>query len=402
VIMAVAGRFNTRTLLATAVITVVAFLFRHDHGLFIGIASLTAVIVSSRDEGWRTVVQRSAAFAGLVLLMLLPWLLFVQAHQGLVDYVSSGVSVSQAEAVGDSLRELPRLRLGELNSTRNALTWLFYTFHALPFGCILVLVRRRSQPDAWPGETAVVAALATMAILVNVTFLRGNLDGRVPDAIVPAALLGSWLLGQVWRRVTARVPLFVAAGFVVATTAWAVVRVGDVLDNLAKTELLRGPAIVQLRAADLWDRFHRRVPERDHVPSRYALALLPFIDYVGRCTADQDRLFVTGLLPELNVLADRGFAGGHMSYRPFFYTSDVDQAQTVSRLQKQSVAFVVSLRQWYPELKRQMSTVFAYVEQRFEPLAHVAVPETEGIDVLVDRSHASRGVDPATGWPCFR
>jgi len=402
VIMAVARRFNTGTLLATALMTVVAFLFRHDHGLFIGIASLTAVLVSSRDEGWRTGLQRSAAFAGVVVLLLLPWLLFVQAHQGLVDYVSSGVSVSQAEAVGDSLRELPRLRLGELNSTRNALTWLFYTFHALPFGCILVLVRRRSQPDAWPGETAVVAALATMAILVNVTFLRGNLDGRVPDAIVPAALLGSWLLGQVLRRVTARVPLLVATGFVVATTAWAVVRVGDVLDNLAKTDLLRGPAIVRLRAADLWDRFHRRVPERDHVPSRYALALLPFIDYVGRCTASQDRLLVTGLLPEINVLADRGFAGGHMSYRPFFYTSDADQAQTVSRLQKQSVAFVVSLRQWYPELKRQMSTVFAYVEQRFEPLAHVAVPETEGLDVLVDRRHASRSVDAATGWPCFR
>jgi hypothetical protein len=282
------------------------------------------------------------------------------------------------------------------------LTWLFYTFHALPLMCILILTRRSRDAEAWPGETTVVAALSAMAIPVNLTFMRGNLDGRVPDAIVPAVLLGGWLLGQVMRQSPARVVLLASAGVLVALSAWAVMRVGEVRDNLEKTELLRGPSLVGLRAADLWDRFHRRVPERDHVPSRYAEALLPFMEYVSRCTARRDRLLVTGLLPEINVIADRGFAGGHSSFRPDFYTSEADQAQTVLRLRAQSVPFVVSVRQLYPDLKRQMPTLIAYLEQRYQPFIHVVVPETDGVDVLVERDRAAARVDMATGWPCFQ
>ncbi len=402
VIMVLARRVTARSLLAAAAMTAVAFLFRHDHGVFIGLASLTATMVGTQREGWRTAIGRSASLVAAVVLLLLPWLLFVQVHQGLIAYIASGISASEGEAVGNALRELPRFRFDELAGGRNALTWLFYVFHALPLVCIGVLIRRRSESDAWAGETTVVAALAAMAIPVNVTFMRGNLDGRVPDAIVPAALLGSWLLGLVLRRAAHRTPVMIAAGAVLAISAWAIVRVGDVGDNLDKTELLRGPSIVRLRAGDLWERFQRRVPERDHVPSRYALALLPFMEYVNRCTATQDRLLVTGLFPEINVIADRGFAGGHGSFRPYFYTSDADQAQTVARLQRQSVPFVVSARQWYPELKGQMPAVFAYLEQRFEPFVHVPVPETDGVDLLIERGRAATRVDAATGWPCFQ
>ncbi len=401
VIMAMARRFTRLTLLATAVMIVAAFLFRHDHGVFIGIASLTALLVGCRHDGWRVGVQRAMTLTGVSLLLVLPWLLFVQAHEGVAAYVASAASAARGEAVGNALRELPRLHLDDLVSERNALTWLFYVFHALPFVCTLVLFRRRAEPEQWRGETAVVAALVAMAIPVNLTFLRGTLEQRVPDVIVPAALLGSWLLGQARSRSASRTPL-VVAGSVVAITAWAILPVGSVRENLSKTELLRGPAIVRLRTADLWDRLGRRLPERDHVPSRYGRALLPFIDYVGRCTTPRDRLLVTGLYPEINVMAERGFAGGHSSFRPDFHTSDADQALAVSRLEKQSVPFVISTRQVYPDLTKQMPIVFAYIERRFELMAHVPVPETPGVDVLVERGRRAIRVDEATGWPCFR
>jgi hypothetical protein len=401
VIISMARRVTVGTLAAGAAMTVVAFLFRHDHGLFIGLACLTAAIVASRAEGARITLRRGATFAALVVLLLLPWLLFVQAYQGLGSYVASAISFSEGEAVGNALREVPRLRLDDLTSGRNALGWLFYLFHALPAAAILMLVRR-TVPDAWPGETTVVAAMAVMALPVNVTFLRGNLDGRVPDAIVPAALLASWLLGRAVRARGSRVVMMTAAGVLVAVSAWAIARIGDVQENFTKTEVLRGPGIAQQRAADLWDRFRRPVPERDHVPSRYAQALLPFIDYVGRCTARQDRLLVTWLFPEINVMADRGFAGGHVSFQPFLYTSEIEQTRTIDRLKKQSVPFVVSARRWHPELKAQMGTLFAYLEQRFEPMVHVPVPETDGVDVLIERGRNASRVDAATGWPCFQ
>ena len=400
VIMALARRLMTRALVVAGAMTAVAFLFRHDHGMFIGFASLTAIVVGSYREGRRRMVERSAIFAATVAIVLLPWAAFVQHYQGLINYFVSAVGFTQGEAIDHGLRAIPRLQFGELDTTRNALVWLFYTFHALPIACVVLLIRRRSEPDAWPGETAVVAALSAMAIPVNITFLRGSLDGRVADAIVPAALLGSWLIGLALRRTDRMVPI-VASGIVVAITAWASVRTGDLREQLDKTELLHGPAIVRLHAADLWDRLHRRVPEGGHVPSRYSRALLPFIEYVRRCTPPQDRLLVTGLFPEINVIAERGFAGGQMAFQPGFYGNDAEQAQTIARLQQQSVPFAIIVRKLFPDLKRQLSGVMEYIDLRYAPMAHIPVPETDGVDVLVDRGRQSARVDAATGWPCF-
>lgn len=401
VIMAMVRRFTALTLVTTAVTIVVAFLFRHDHGVFIGIASVTAILVGCRHDGWRVGVRRSLTLAGVSLLLLLPWLLFVQAHEGVAAYVASAVSAARGEAVGNALRGLPRLRLDDLASERDALAWLFYLFHALPFVCMFVLVRRRNEPERWPGEIAVVAALTAMAIPVNVTFIRGNVDGRVQDAIVPAALLGSWLLGRVRDGSAGRTPL-VVAGVFVAITAWAIVPVGSVRENLSRTDLLHGSEVMGMRIADLRARLGRRLPERDHIPSRYGGALMPFIEYVGRCTTQQDRLLVTDLFPEINVMAERAFAGGHSSYRPDFYTSVADQEQTVARLEKQSVPFVISTRRVSRDLTTQMPILFGYIERRFELMAHVPVAETPGVDVLVERGRRAIRIDEATGWPCFR
>jgi hypothetical protein len=123
---------------------------------------------------------------------------------------------------------------------------------------------------------------------------------------------------------------------------------------------------------------------------------------MGRCTAPEDRLLVTDLFPEINVMAQRGFAGGHWSYRPEFYTSVADQQQTVARLEKQSVPFVVSTRRLAQDLTKQMPILFAYIERRFELMAHVPVGESPGVDVLVERGRRAVRVDEATGWPCFR
>lgn len=401
VIMALARRFTRVTVLSTAVTIVVSFLFRHDHGVFIGFAALVAVLAGSWHEGWRTALRRSMILGGVSLLLILPWLLFVQAHEGIAAYVATAMAAARGEAVGNALRGLPVLRLDDLISERNALMWLFYVFHALPFVCLVVLIRRRHEPERWPGETAVVAALVAMAIPVNVTFIRGTLDGRVPDAIVPAVLLGSWILGELRGRAASH-PLRLVAGAVVALTGWAILPAGNFRDNLSRTDLLHGPSVIRMRTTDLWNRLGRRLPERDHLPSRYGGALISFIQYVGRCTTPQDRLLVTGLFPEINVMADRGFAGGHWSYRPDFYTSEADQTKTIARLEQQSVPFVVSTRQVYEDLTKQMPALLSYIDRRFEFMAHVPVPETPGVDVLVERGRQATHVDEATGWPCFR
>lgn len=388
---------------ALAFATAVAFLFRHDHGLFIGFGSLVAVVLASRSDGWRTAAARTAALGACTAVFLAPWALFVQYHAGLVEYLAAGVDFSRGEAVGNALRELPRFRWpgSPAGAFGSGQAWLFYTFHALPLACLAALVRR-SPVEAWRGETTTVAALVAIAIPVNVTFLRGWLEGRIPDAAVPAALLGSWLVGLAFARGGRFRPARQALAVIgLATTGWAVYWAGGVRDQMDKAEVLHGPKAVQARIVDLWRRLQLTVPEGDHVPSRYSQALLPFIAFVDRCTSANDRLLVTHLFPEVYVMARRGFAGGHQSFQPGLYLSEADQALTIARLERQSVPFVVIVRQGFETLRSQMTRVFDYVDERWTHLVDIPVPETEGIEILVDRNWRDRaGMDGATGWPC--
>ena len=76
---------NDRTRLWLAVVTVVAFLFRHDHGVFIA-ASMAALLVLMRDLSWGQRLKHAAIYGALVLVMLAPYLLFIQRNGGIGTY----------------------------------------------------------------------------------------------------------------------------------------------------------------------------------------------------------------------------------------------------------------------------------------------------------------------------
>ena len=73
-----------------------------------------------------------------------------------------------------------------------------------------VLAARRRTPEALQ-QLAQVGPIVAMAMLVNTAFLRDPLNTRLPDAVVPAAVLGAWLLARAWRSTHAR-GLAIAAG----------------------------------------------------------------------------------------------------------------------------------------------------------------------------------------------
>jgi hypothetical protein len=218
---------------------------------------------------------------------------------------------------------------------------------------------------------------------------------------VPAGLLGAWLLAPPWPG-ERRPRWFQAASAVaiVLTTA-AVIIGGGVRDQLDRMNAFQGWRAVTERAEDLFVRLHKRLPERDHLPSRYAAAMVPFIDYVDRCTTRDDRLLMTALFPEVYVMADRGFAGGHQAFMRGFYTSAADQDQMMARLERQSVPFVIMVNEYAAVIRAEMPRLAAFVDTRYRPLAFIEVPETPGAEVYVDKTREIARVDPSTGWPCF-
>jgi hypothetical protein len=404
--VAATSRITPRRTISLAALTVVAFLFRHDHGLYIGAGSLAAVVLASARDDIHVVVRRTTMLAAGVVLLLLAWAIFVQYHVGLIEYFKPALEFSRAEAEGTVLRSLPWLdRSGSPGATQvNGEVWLFYLFHAMPVVSLwLAWLRARGGRERWAGESAGVAAIAVTAIVMNLGFIRTPLSARLPDAGVPAALLGTWLIGAAFdaRATVIRRVALVAAAAVFALTVKAVSVISDVPGELNRAGILNRSGAMTERIADLSTRLRKTMPAGSHVPSRNSEALLPFYAYVERCSSPRDRLVMTGLQPDVFVLANRGFAGGQMAYRPSFYASENDQKKAIARMQGQSVPFVIVALEEESGFRGALPLVAAYVDSHYEPLALIPVPDTRGLQLFVEKGRRSAGLDEATGWPCF-
>jgi hypothetical protein len=389
-----------------AALTAVAFLFRHDHGLYIGIGSLAVVVLASSRDGVRTAVHRAGTFAAALFVILVPWALFVQYYVGLIEYLKPALEFSRAEAEGTVLRSLPRLDFsgGPVASQINWEVWLYYLFYAIPVAALVFSwTAARAGRQRWPGESAGVAAVAAMALVMNLGFLRTPLSARLPDACVPAAILGAWLIGLAFdarATVIRRVAISVAA-VVFALTARAVSVVADVPGELNRAGILNRSGAMTDRIDDLSTRLRNTRPQGSHIPSRNSEALLPFFDYLDRCSSPRDRIVMTGLQPDVFVVANRGFAGGQMAFRPAFYDTPSNQQKAIARMRSQSVPFVIVALEEERGFRGALPLVAAYVDEHYEPLTHVPVSDTRGLQIFVEKGRRAPTVDAATGWPCF-
>ena len=79
---------SRRRLVVIALAGAVAFLLRHDHGVYVGLAAIVAVALAYQPDV-RAIAREVALLGALTLAIVSPYLLFVQAHGGVVPYVTS-------------------------------------------------------------------------------------------------------------------------------------------------------------------------------------------------------------------------------------------------------------------------------------------------------------------------
>jgi hypothetical protein len=393
---------SRRHLLLVAVIVAIAFLFRHDHGLFLGIGAATCVALASHADGWRTAATRIAVLAVASAALLVPWIVYVSLNGGLFAYLGGGLEYSRGEADATRLGSWP---------VSGPEAWLFWTYWTVTLACGVTVARRLIRGvERWRNEGAAVAGLVVVAALVNASFLRESLVVRVSDAIVPAALLGAWALGLVWRGTRSGPSAPLGAGrvgqravqlatvVVLLVTAGAAARVAGFAGQYEDSGIPQGVAGIRAHATEVSELL--RSLHRQDVPSRYSLALRPFFDYVDRCTSPADRLVVTGEFPDVLVLAGRRFAGDAIVFGSW-YASVAHQDRTLARLRAAPALFVLHTGD-YESFHRKYEQVAAYMSAGYRPMAQVAVDEGGTIEILVEKSRQSTGVDAPTGWPCFQ
>ena len=371
----------------------VAALVRHDHGLYIGVASVVAVALSPIPSDRRRGVLSVALLAATVLAFMLPYLIYLQTVDGIVAHVQRGIAFTALEVPRQ------RLTLSGLplyDAWLLAATWLA-PLAALALIAIDVLARR---DDAW-STVRRVAPIVVLALVANAGLIRDRLDVRLPDAIVAPALLMAWLVGQTWRPVPS--PVWLAARIVAVAALLVTMRyaleMGSFVEQLDRAGVFSGVGRIPERVVTLVREMERPWAGRQ-VPSAVAGEMRPFFDYAARCIPRDDRLLVAAFLPEVAVLAQRPFAGGQIVFMPGALDTKADHERVMRRLDRQRVPIAVFRRPAYDELARQFPELDAYIRGRFTEVARWSLGDDDAVYLMMD-VRQSRGSDTKTGWPCF-
>jgi len=388
------ARPSRARLICLGALVALAALVRHDHGLYIGIASAAAVALSPPASERRAALRAVATLAAAVFVFMLPYLVYLQMVDGILAHLRRGSAYTALEMSRQSLT------LAGLSRDEG---WLLAAVWIAPLAALTVVaaaLARRGQ-DAWPMARRVLP-IVVLAVVANAGLIRDALDVRLPDAIVAPALLMSWLVSRTGRlpaRPAGRAMRIVAGALLLATANSAAV-MGRIEEQIDRTTVRAGFDRVPERLVALVRDMDRPWAGR-LVPSTVASEMRPFFDYVPRCVPADGRLLVAAWLPEIAVLSQRAFAGGQIWFMPRALNTPADHALVMQRLRRQRIPVVVYRRPAYDELAMEFPELDAFIRTRFSEVAQWSLGGGDEVHLLMASAQAT-GTDAKTGWPCFR
>jgi len=357
-------------LLALAAWTAVAFLLRHDYVVYV-VASTFVLFAVLHQSRLREAVRDAAIYGAAALLLVSPWLVYVQWNEGLIDYVSAALRFVQSEG---------------LRTAAGGPQPLYYVIALIPLSGLVVAIWLRSRSDRTTVITqAQLASVSVLVLMMNAVFLRDVLVARLPDVIAPSAVLAAALIGQTFSRRALRAGAWL-------TTAVALVLVTISLATAGYR--VPTPAAVVRQAGRVSERLAHASAEIQPSPRYPAL-----VSYLERCTLPAQRVFVSGFAPQISFLAHRPFAAGLPSWIPGYYESAADMRRARARLERENVSAVVLLEgpdvfeQSWPELAAW------FREHRFE--LHDSPRIGDGIALWFMSPGDSSRTDGETGLPCY-
>src|SRR6185436_6901968 len=394
---------------------------RHDHGVFVALAVGTLLVLLRMT--WAERVKQGLLYAVTVLLLLSPYLVFIQLNGGIAFYFRQASAWAQRDrdrapvvfpglfenpdGVSDLARTGNTLERVVATVRDNTVAWLYYVEIMLPVLAILLLLASRDafRGGRWPQARAKLGMVAVLALVLDAGFLRSPLEARLADPSVPLAVLVAWLVVAVPKSLVFRAEWAPAAAARIWAARGAVLVASAVvllvfvatfgldfyrrLDKAALTERVGRPfERAGLVAAQL--RTDWRLESWATIPDHSQL--FDLATYLNACTTPADRVLVQGYIPQVLALARRGFAGGHADLRPSFFGSEEAQRLTVARLSTQSVPLILldsgdsygAFRDWFP-------LVTAYIDEHYTLVGTRTFDERFGITLFARRDRTPQG-----------
>jgi hypothetical protein len=413
---------TTRKRIGLAAWSVAALLFRHDHGLFVGLA-VVATIACQSHLGWFARLKHLAAYIALTVAMAAPYLGYLQVYGGVMTHVTSANSWAARDraraplvlpAFGLSPRdgEDPVVDEGDwwqrgvfVQASRNFEPWLFWLIVSLPLVTLTTQCRRSEPRTDWPYARQKLLVASLLGCVLAWAFLRGNLAVRVGDVSVTTAILGAWLLRLVLvslgegrsflvRLATVSVALTVLAGTVFVLLP----PVRERLDHVGMTDRPLGAfdkAIAMTGRLTTWP-LEAWVSADEPGPTR-------LVFYIRECTEDEDRVFISPYLAQVHALAPRAFPGGHADLRPGFFSTPADQRLALARLMEQRVPLaIMPAGDDYEGVRKEMPRIDAWLRTEFREHGDVKLGDGSRVKLFARLDRPSSGSFRETDWPCFR
>jgi hypothetical protein len=383
--------------LAMAVIAGLSILLRHDLGLFAFAAVLCGIAVH-RAPDWRAAAGDGSRVAGVVLLVLTPYLALMQFAEGLTESIREGLEFSKGEA-HQLLLPWDRLPSVADGGATDPSIVLYVTAYLL-VPAALALVIARDEPRSVRATTAAALTLLSCYCLV---VLRHPLPARVPDLAAILAIVGVTVVTAAARRLARlRVAPMRAAAAValVLASAWplaATWRIGRPIEHFDETRIASGlPKVLRHVEARVED--GTRWPWSAYWPTG---EMPEVVRYVSACTAPGDRILTTWFAPEYHFFARRGFAAGHSFFAPgpaFATTKDV--GKMVRRLTAEPVPLVLRNEATSAVFAARYPALDAFVTLHYDWFGEFTLR-----DGSVIRLGRRRGLRAHTrfgplGWPC--
>lgn len=403
----------------------VGFLFRHDFLVYLGLTTLVALAVAARPARGSPALGHAGACAVAALIVVLPYLVFVEATAGLGAHLRHGQEFSREEQWG---LDVPRFVLaprveapeaGELapagpiratlrgaflqvvafaapvvNQTNGGAV-LFWIALVLPALLLLGSVTIRRGPQGWTASVrdSRVLCLATLSLILAGVLFRSPILPRIADVVGPLSVAIVFAIWVAWRRNYRLAAWSLAAAAVVASVLH-----GNVWNLVYATGASAGPAAVVERLGSRWADL-RTWPWASAWPNG---RLPPVIRYLDACTAPDDRVFVTWYAPEIHVFANRRFAAGQAYLLGRGQRSTEYQQGMLRRLEHETVPVVLINRREEEWLSTSYPLVAAYIAQHYDVAGSYATTAGEEIAVAIRRGAPPARTHGPTGWPCLR
>jgi len=396
-----------------ALATAAAFLFRHDHGVFVAIG-MCVVLCASGQLSWRERGRHAFWYGVLTLALLAPYFLFIHLNGGLTSYFRDAWTWAardreRAPAVWPPLFD-------SADPSQNVIAWTYYMELGLPClaFALLALSPDAFRPD-WPRARVKLMTVIALAVVLNAGFLRSPLEARLADPSVPHAILIAWLATVVGRLLAGPAALvapvrrhtaLLHVGVVAAVAPFAfVVASGiraDLVRRLHNASLLEGPREAMERVGEVQEQLRQEWHleswrARENRPDLVNLAL-----FLNSCTTPDDRVFMQHYAPQVLGLAQRAFGGGHADLRPGFFTTIEAQSLTIERLRRQRVPVVLlETGAAYANFRASFPLVTAYLDDRYTLAGTRVFDGRFGVQLFVRKDASPLRRYEAFGWPCF-